>query len=202
MIGRTFGHYQVIEELGAGGMGVVYRARDLRLNRDVAFKVLPAELAADAGRLARFEREARALAALSHPHIVTIHSVEEAEGVDQLHGQEANLPSSRRTTGCAPPGDWPSPDWGAARRRWLRRAGSRSRSSTATMPGKVSLCGCSAARRGRRGRRRPRRGRAACDRAVVDHRPDHPPRPPLGPDPRPPAVPGPAGTARRALSST
>jgi eukaryotic-like serine/threonine-protein kinase len=81
MIGRTFGHYQVIEELGAGGMGVVYRARDQRLNRDVAFKVLPAELAADAGRLARFEREARALAALSHPHIVTIHSVEEAEGV-------------------------------------------------------------------------------------------------------------------------
>jgi eukaryotic-like serine/threonine-protein kinase len=81
MIGRTFGHYQVIEELGAGGMGVVYRARDQRLNRDVAFKVLPAELAADAGRLARFEREARALAALSHPHIVTIYSVEEAGGV-------------------------------------------------------------------------------------------------------------------------
>jgi serine/threonine protein kinase/TolB-like protein len=84
MIGRTFGHYQVIEELGAGGMGVVYRARDQRLNRDVAFKVLPAELAADAERLARFEREARALAALSHPHIVTIHSVEEAEGVHFL----------------------------------------------------------------------------------------------------------------------
>jgi serine/threonine protein kinase len=84
MIGRTFGHYQVIEELGAGGMGVVYRARDQRLNRDVAFKVLPAELAGDAERLARFEREARALAALSHPHIVTIHSVEEAEGVHFL----------------------------------------------------------------------------------------------------------------------
>jgi eukaryotic-like serine/threonine-protein kinase len=81
MIGRTFGHYQVIEELGAGGMGVVYRARDHRLSRDVAFKVLPAELSADPERLARFEREATALAALSHPHIVTIHTVEEAEGV-------------------------------------------------------------------------------------------------------------------------
>ncbi len=81
MIGRTLAHYTVTEKIGAGGMGEVYRARDERLGRDVALKVLPDALARDAGRLARFEREARTVAGLTHPNIVVLHSIEEAEGV-------------------------------------------------------------------------------------------------------------------------
>lgn len=72
MIGRTLGHYRVSSLLGAGGMGEVYRARDLRLDRDVAVKILPEHLAQDADALHRFEREAKAVAALSHPNILSI----------------------------------------------------------------------------------------------------------------------------------
>jgi adenylate cyclase len=78
--GAKLGSYEVRSLLGAGGMGEVYRARDSRLGRDVALKVLPPEMATDPNRLKRFQREARAVAALNHPHIVTIHSVEEADG--------------------------------------------------------------------------------------------------------------------------
>ena len=81
MIGRTLAHYRINAAVGTGGMGEVYRATDAKLGRDVALKVLPAEMARDPERLARFQREARAVAALSHPHIVTIFSVEEADGV-------------------------------------------------------------------------------------------------------------------------
>ena len=82
MIGRTIGHFRIIEKIGAGGMGEVYAAEDLKLRRKVALKVLPHELAADPTRRARFEREATAIAALSHPNIVVVHSVENADGVD------------------------------------------------------------------------------------------------------------------------
>lgn len=81
MIGRTLDHYEIIEPLGSGGMGEVYRARDTTLNRDVAIKVLPEDLADDPDRLARLEREAHLLAALNHPNIATIHSLEESEGM-------------------------------------------------------------------------------------------------------------------------
>lgn len=84
MIGKLLGHYQVEARLGRGGMGEVYLARDTRLGRKVALKVLPAELASDPDRRARFELEARAVAALNHSNIVTIHSVEEVEGVHFL----------------------------------------------------------------------------------------------------------------------
>ena len=79
--GTTLAHYRITAELGAGGMGEVWRAQDTKLGRDVALKVLSEEFADDVERLERFEREARAVAALNHPHIVTIFSVEEADGV-------------------------------------------------------------------------------------------------------------------------
>lgn len=82
--GRHVGAYKILSFLGAGGMGEVYRARDSRLGRDVAIKVLPRVFTTDPERLARFEREARMLAALNHPHIATIHGVEEAEGIRAL----------------------------------------------------------------------------------------------------------------------
>jgi predicted ATPase len=75
------GNYEIVAPLGAGGMGEVYRARDLRLGREVALKVLPAAVALDAGRLARFEQEARTVASLSHPNIVTLFSVEDVDGI-------------------------------------------------------------------------------------------------------------------------
>jgi eukaryotic-like serine/threonine-protein kinase len=81
MVGRTLNHYRILEKIGAGGMGEVYAAEDLRLHRKVALKVLPGALADDPARRARFEREAAAVAALNHPNIVTVHSVEGAEGI-------------------------------------------------------------------------------------------------------------------------
>ena len=81
MVGKTLGHYEIIEPLGAGGMGEVYRARDTKLDRDVAIKVLPEDFATDADRLARFEREAKLLAQLNHANIATIHGFEDADGV-------------------------------------------------------------------------------------------------------------------------
>ncbi len=81
MIGTTLAHYRITAALGAGGMGEVWRATDTKLGREVALKVLPEEFVDDPQRLDRFEREARAVASLNHPHIVTIHSVEEADGI-------------------------------------------------------------------------------------------------------------------------
>ena len=78
---RLSQRYKIISPIGAGGMGEVYRARDLRLERDVAVKVLPEQLAKDAHALARFEREAKALAALSHPNILSIYDFGEQDGV-------------------------------------------------------------------------------------------------------------------------
>lgn len=82
--GRTLGIYLLGERIGRGGMGDVYRARDTRLGRHVAVKILPPEFASDADRLARFEREARVLALLNHPNIATVHGVEERDGVRAL----------------------------------------------------------------------------------------------------------------------
>jgi serine/threonine protein kinase/Tol biopolymer transport system component len=80
--GTRLGPYEILEPLGAGGMGEVYRARDTRLRREVAIKVLPADRLSDPARRARFEQEARAVSQLNHPHIVTIHEIESAEGID------------------------------------------------------------------------------------------------------------------------
>ena len=82
--GTRLAHYQITTSIGVGGLGEVCRATDTMLAREVALKVLPAEMAASPERLARFQREARALAALDHPGIVTVHSVEESAGVHFL----------------------------------------------------------------------------------------------------------------------
>jgi serine/threonine protein kinase/Tol biopolymer transport system component len=84
MIGREIAGYRVVSLLGVGGMGEVYRAHDPRLGRDIAIKVLPPSFAHDPERVSRFAREARVLAALNHPHIATIHGLEEADGVRAL----------------------------------------------------------------------------------------------------------------------
>src|SRR5262245_57751441 len=83
-IGQRLGHYEILDRLGAGGMGVVYKARDLRLERLVALKLLLPEVASDPERRRRFLREARAVAAVHHPNIVTIYAVEEHDGAPVL----------------------------------------------------------------------------------------------------------------------
>src|SRR6266581_868393 len=82
--GTRLGAYEILTLLGAGGMGEVYRARDTRLNRDVAIKVLPELFGADPDRLARFQREAQVLASLNHPNIGGIYGLEESNGVRAL----------------------------------------------------------------------------------------------------------------------
>src|SRR6476660_7764138 len=89
----TLGHYTIIAKIGAGGMGEVYRARDTRLDREVAIKLLPVELSTDSDRLRRFEQEARATSALNHPNILTVYDIGTHEGspyivAELLEGEE------------------------------------------------------------------------------------------------------------------
>src|SRR6186713_3598403 len=103
--GSRLGRYEILNPLGAGGMGEVYRARDTRLDRDVAIKILPESVARDPERLARFDREAKAVAALSHPNILALHDAGTEEGttfavMELLEGETLR---DRLTSGALPP---------------------------------------------------------------------------------------------------
>src|SRR5687767_9370120 len=100
--GTRLGPYEVVGPLGAGGMGEVYRARDTKLHRDVALKVLPAAFTADADRVARFEREAQALAALNHPSIAQIYGIEGDTGAIVMELVEGEDLSVRIARGAVP----------------------------------------------------------------------------------------------------
>jgi len=118
LVGRKLAHYQIGTVIGAGGMGEVYRATDTKLGRDVALKVLPSDMAGDPDRLARFQREARAVAALNHPNVVTLYSVEESDNVhfftmELIEGQPLDRLISRLIASSRSPMRWP--------KRWLRR---------------------------------------------------------------------------------
>jgi len=118
--GTRLGPFEIGTPLGAGGMGEVYRARDTRLNRDVAIKILPAIFALDADRLARFKREAQVLAALNHPHIAAIYGLEETDGVqalvlEPLRGRAATVAGRddalRRDSSHVPALRWVDSSW-------------------------------------------------------------------------------------------
>ena len=148
--GQRLGPYEILDALGAGGIGEVYRARDSRLGRDVALKVLPADRARDPDRLRRFETEARAVAALTHPHILAVHDMGTEDGLafvvfEPLKGGPcaacssgpARTPAGRRVRPCRcaagspPPTTRGSSTGGSSSRRTCSsRATGRSRSST------------------------------------------------------------------------
>src|SRR5262249_52286543 len=104
--GSRLGPYEILSALGAGGMGEVYRARDAKLNRHVALKILPDVFSPDPDRLARFTREAQVVAALNHPHIAAIYGFEESQGVQALVLELVEGPTlSERLTGGSIPID-------------------------------------------------------------------------------------------------
>ena len=104
MIGKTLSHYEITSKIGAGGMGEVYQAKDQKLGREVAIKVLPEEFAKDTDRVARFEREAKLLASLNHPNIAAIHGLEESNGIHFLVLElvEGDTLAERIKTGAIP----------------------------------------------------------------------------------------------------
>ena len=118
LIGQQLGSYQILSLLGAGGMGVVYKARDTRLNRSVAIKVLPADKVSDPERKRRFIQEARAASALNHPNIITLHDIGSESGIDfivmeyvagKTLDQRIPRKGMRLNEALSSPSRWPTP---------------------------------------------------------------------------------------------
>ena len=130
--GTRLGPYEIQSLIGEGGMGEVYKARDTRLDRTVAIKVLPPDLSADPDRRARFEREAKTIAGLNHPHICTLHDVGEHDGCDLPGDGAPRRRDARRAAGegAAAAGAGAHRRRRRSRTRWPRRTGRAS--STAT----------------------------------------------------------------------
>ena len=124
LVGRQIGPYEILSLLGKGGMGEVYRARDTKLGRDVAIKVVADAFLSDPERLARFEREARVLATLNHPHIGAIYGLEETERRPRPRARARRGRDARRA-----PGVGPVADSGGAQ-RWRARSRTRSKPRT------------------------------------------------------------------------
>ena len=128
--GTKLGPYEIVSPAGAGGMGEVYRARDTRLNREVAIKVLPAAFTRDPERLRRFQQEAQAAAALNHPNILAVHDFGEQEGSSSAVEEEridGAFRSCSRRWGLVRPRKLPIDEWRSCGRPRIFRKGSRVR---------------------------------------------------------------------------
>ncbi len=131
-VGARLGPYEILSPLGAGGMGEVYRARDTRLGREVAIKVLPESFSRDADRLRRFEQEARAVSALNHPNILTLHDVGESGGAPYVVAELLEGETLRQRLLAGPLGSPARRSSTACRSRTASRRRTRRGSRTAT----------------------------------------------------------------------